>query len=97
MKRLRLRKIIDKIEKDPSCWDQYEYHCGTAHCVFGHAQIAMGRWKNGYHTTYAFSDGMKYLGLSRTQAIYLSNPLRTLKQIKAFEKTNGEIPKEDEL
>ena len=35
----RLRAIVDRIKADPSCWDQSDWHCGTAHCIAGHAQL----------------------------------------------------------
>ena len=35
----RLRAIVDRIKADPSCWDQSRWHCGTSHCIAGHAQL----------------------------------------------------------
>jgi hypothetical protein len=35
----RLSTILARIEADPACWDQAAWHCGTAHCLAGHAQL----------------------------------------------------------
>lgn len=35
----RLRKIIDRIRKNPHSWRQKSWHCGTSHCVAGHCQL----------------------------------------------------------
>lgn len=41
-----LRRAINKIISDPSCWNQMEWHCGTQHCIGGHIQIDAGRAEN---------------------------------------------------
>ncbi len=35
----RMRKIIDRIRRSPESWHQQQFHCGTKHCIAGHAQI----------------------------------------------------------
>lgn len=37
----RLLAIVGRIYQDQTCWVQSKWHCGTAHCVAGHAQIDM--------------------------------------------------------
>ena len=39
----RHNQIIAKIEENPSCWNQAHWHCGTAHCYGGWAQILSGK------------------------------------------------------
>ena len=94
MKRLRLRKIIAKIKKDPKCWNQNNWHCGTSHCIAVHAQIDAGKYKeeDDYDTVKVWDDAEKHLELTYWQADYLFEGDRTLKEIIKFEKTNGEIP-----
>src|SRR3990167_6733018 len=31
------RKILDRIEANPKCFDMADWHCGTTHCRAGHA------------------------------------------------------------
>jgi hypothetical protein len=37
-----LRKIADKIEAEPTCYNQQNYVCGTAHCIGGWAATLGG-------------------------------------------------------
>lgn len=41
----RFAAIVARIEANPKCWDQAVWHsdCGTAHCLFGHAQNGKSR------------------------------------------------------
>lgn len=94
MKRLRLRKIIAKIKKNPKCWDQAEWHCGTSHCIAGHAQIEAGKYKQGtpFDSDVVRKDAKKYLDINERQAFYLFGASRRLEQIEQFEEDDGELP-----
>jgi len=35
----RFRQIMKLIIADPDSWDQRRWHCGTTHCVGGHAEL----------------------------------------------------------
>jgi len=44
MNKTHFKKILNKIKADPDNWNQETWHCGTKHCIAGHAQIEMGRF-----------------------------------------------------
>jgi hypothetical protein len=77
----RLGKIVQKIIDNPSCWIQSNYHCGSSHCIAGHAQI-----ESGFPASHRFAhqDGLKWLGLTCEQATYLFHSKRTLNEIIEF-------------
>lgn len=78
---LRLGRIVNRILENPECWDQNNWHCGTAHCIMGHAQIDAGKEPD---SDTAFDDGMEWLGLSIEDANWLSASGRKLPEIHAF-------------
>lgn len=101
MKRLRLRKIIKKIQDDPKCWNQQTWHseCGTSHCIAGHCQIAAGKYDNNIYNNWDHIDreqvkidAIEYLGIDKYQTGFLFQGYLTLKEIIKFEKTNGGLP-----
>jgi hypothetical protein len=81
MRQDRLLEIVGRIYQRPETWDQEMYHCGSAHCVAGHAQNDMyGRiFTSGIFTSgFAFADGRIWLDLGRQEAEWLFDPVRTL-------------------
>lgn len=77
----RLAALIAKIEANPGCWDQAHWHCGTAACLAGLAQLASGKKANSF---WACRDGCDYLDLTLAQGRYLFNARRTLADFKEF-------------
>ena len=71
--------IMAKIDANPSCWDQTSWHCGTAHCYAGHAQIMAGKPAD---DDAARRDARQWLGLTRAQADYLFDPDRALEELR---------------
>ena len=76
----RHNAIIAKIEANPQCWDQTTWHCGTAHCYAGHAQIESGVKPN---VDTVRHDARIWLNLSRAEADYLFEGDRSLAELKA--------------
>lgn len=76
--------VMNQIIEHPETWDQKQWHCGTSHCFFGHAQIMGGRKQNDIN---AFNDGKELLGLGNADADWLSRGHRTLPEIYQFVKT----------
>ena len=37
------KRVLGHIKAHPETWNQGEWHCGTAHCFAGHAQIMSGK------------------------------------------------------
>lgn len=73
--------IIGRITQKPKVWNQgrYHSHCGTAHCVAGHAQIDAGkrmRWLN------AWEVGMTWLDIDDRQAQHVFDACRTLDELQ---------------
>jgi hypothetical protein len=81
MNRHNYEKVLAQIEADPTCWNQSSWHCGTQHCFFGWAQILSGKEASGSTVR---RDARIYLDLSWADANYLSDPLRSLAEIKEF-------------
>ena len=77
----RYLAILDRIKKDPSCHKQDWWHCGTAHCFAGHAQIDSGLPIN--DTTCA-TDASDWLGISPAFAVWLFASNRTVADFEAF-------------
>ena len=71
----RLAAIVARITADPACWNQEHWHCGTAHCLAGHAQIDAGK---GVKTCTTEADAVAWLGLTQAEAYYLFDANRTL-------------------
>lgn len=101
MNTARLQAIIDRIKAEPKCWDQQSYHCGTAHCIAGHAQIDMRgvHWASTapYTLEWAFKtdphmEGRAWLELTDDQAAYLFKSWRTLPEIEEFCRNGGLVP-----
>ena len=47
------KKILERIEANPKCFDMSKWHCGTTHCRAGHAIDLAG--ENGYALEKKFS------------------------------------------
>lgn len=77
----RLAALIAKIEANPGCWDQAHWHCGTAACLAGLAQLASGEEAD---SCGAWRDGCDYLDLTYTQSYYLFHSSRTIADFKEF-------------
>lgn len=68
MRQDRLLEIVGRIYQRPETWSQDVWHCGTRHCVAGHAQNDM----RGYACTgIAYSDGKEWLQLTEREAQWL--------------------------
>jgi hypothetical protein len=79
--RARLAAIIKRIDSDPSCWDQTSWHCGTAHCLAGHAQIDAGLPPN---RAAAATDGAEWLGMSEAVSKWAFRGGRTLDELRSL-------------
>ena len=77
----RLKTIIDRIEADPSCWEQSTWHCETTHCLAGHAQIDSGKEPN-FDTVRR--DARIWLGLTQKRADTLFSSRSTIDDFKRF-------------
>jgi hypothetical protein len=77
----RLATILSRIDADPSCWDQFTWHCGTSHCLAGHAQIDSGRSQSG---TRAAAEGAHWLGMSPAVARWAFSSSRTLTELRSL-------------
>ena len=73
--------VINHIIDHPEAWDQRHWHCGTSHCFFGHCQVRGGLREN---SDSCFSDVVKLLGISESEASWLSASFRTLPQLHNF-------------
>ena len=86
MNKKHFKKILKKIKKYPESWNQRSYHCGTAHCIAGHAQIEMGKPPLDRD---ARSDAREYLDLSFAEADYIFAIPRTIEDFDKFLKTGN--------
>jgi hypothetical protein len=77
----RLATILSRIAADPSCWWQMMWHCDTAHCLAGHAQIDAGLPPNG---ATAAIDGAEWLGMSQAVADWAFYRERTLDDLRSL-------------
>lgn len=74
------KRVLDHIKANPCTWDQEAWHCGSAHCFFGWAQIMSGHVPS---ALLARRDGRVWLGLSRAEAQFLSAATRTIADFEA--------------
>ena len=74
-----IRKILDKIEANPSCWRQDKWHCGSAHCFAGHAQLELTGVED---INTVRRDARIYFGFSLHEANYYFWAKRTLDELK---------------
>jgi hypothetical protein len=79
----RHNQIIEQIEKHPETWKQSEWHCGTAHCYAGWAQIFSGRK---VCDTTARRDAIEWLGLTVYESFVAFSPSNTLELLKSIPK-----------
>ena len=77
----RHNQIIAKIEENPSCWNQKEWHCGTAHCYGGWAQILSGKNAD---IRAVRRDARQWLGLSSFEADRAFSSVNTLEYLKSL-------------
>jgi hypothetical protein len=76
----RFKTIVNRIKDNPSCWNQREWHCGSAHCVAGHAQIDAIKVVN---FTTVRRDATEWLDLTLREANWLFASNRTIKDFEA--------------
>jgi hypothetical protein len=75
----RFKIIVNRIKDNPSCWNQKVWHCGSAHCIAGHAQIDSGKAADG---ATARRDAIEWLDLSEQEANCLFAAHRTIKDFE---------------
>ena len=71
--------VLAQIENHPETWDQKDWHCQTAHCFAGWAQILSGKRENNITVR---RDARIFLGLSLREANYYFSSSRTLEELK---------------
>lgn len=71
--------IIGRITQRPECHEQAVYHCGTAHCVAGHAQIDSGGIPDDWH---CWADAVRWLDIDHEEAGYAFDQDRTLAELQ---------------
>lgn len=81
MNRENYKLVLDKIESDPNCWDQSEWHCGSKHCFAGWAQILSGKEPD---AGTVHRDAVDFLDVSFWDAQYLFHGRRTLEDFRKF-------------
>jgi len=81
MNKENLKAVIDHIKAHPETWDQQTYHCGSTHCLAGHAQIMSGMPEN---NNCAHRDAREWLGLSDDEADRLFNGNNTIPDLEEF-------------
>jgi hypothetical protein len=77
----RHNQIIEQIEKHPETWKQNDWHCGTAHCYAGWAQVFSGKEID---DNTVVRDAREWLGLTKYEAdtaFYSGNTLEFLKEL----------------
>ena len=72
---------MDKIESCPTEWDQGAFHCGTAHCFAGWAQLMSGKLAD---SITARRDARIFLKLTYEEANYLFHHYRTMGDFKRW-------------
>ena len=72
-------RIIQQIEDYPDTWNQFDWHCGSAHCYGGWGQLISGI---SYNTADLYGVMTEKLGLTYSQAEYAFEPERTLEELK---------------
>ena len=75
------KRVLDHIKAHPETWNQEKWHCGTAHCFAGHAQIMSGHPIDKY---YVEEDAKIFLNISYEQAVYLFMANRTIADFEAI-------------
>lgn len=73
--------VLDTIEKDPSNWNQIDWHCGSKHCFAGWAQILANFPP---YVPNVRRDARIFLGLTYHEANYYFAPMRTLEELKTI-------------
>jgi hypothetical protein len=86
MNKKNFKAVLDKIQADPSCWNQSSWHCGTSHCFAGHAQILAGKEAD---DTYVRQHARIFLELNIRQANFIFDSKRTIEDFKEFLNTEG--------
>lgn len=71
--------VLTQIKNHPETWNQKYWHCGTAHCFAGWAQILSGKPAD---STTARRDARIFLGLSAAEAEYYFHSERTLSELE---------------
>jgi hypothetical protein len=77
----RLAAILSRIAADPSCWCQLMWHCDTAHCLAGHAQLDACLPRAG---STAAIDGAQWLGMSQAVADWAFHGERTIAELSTL-------------
>ncbi len=74
-----IKLVLDKIENNPECWDQTQWHCGTSHCFAGWAQVLSGKEEDDATVR---SDARLFFGFNNREASYYFDGYRTLNELK---------------
>ena len=77
-----MRRVMDKINNEPTCWYQGTWHCGTSHCFAGHVEGEVhGEWESSGQTR---DRAQEALGLSDGMADALFEGSNTLEQLNEY-------------
>jgi hypothetical protein len=79
----RLNLVLKTIQKNPQCYDQRSWHCGTTHCFMGWAQVLAGKEANSDTVN---ADATKWLRLTNDEFQVLADGGNSLKRIKRLVK-----------
>ena len=69
------KRVLDHIKAHPETWDQKGWHCGTAHCFAGHAEIMSGNY---FERSPTRINAKTFLDISWIEAYYLFNSDRII-------------------
>lgn len=85
------KRVLAHIEAFPETWYQGDWHCGTQHCLAGHAQIMAGKPLKAVN---AYDDAMEFLDIDHNEAEWLffhgEVKFKDLTDIYSFHKKNPE-------
>ena len=73
--------VLNQIKSHPETWDQKNWHCESAHCFFGWAQILSGKAVN---TDNVLRDARSFLETTKLEEKYIVNAYRTIEGFEKF-------------
>jgi len=74
-----IKLVLDKIEANPSCWNQEDWYCGSSHCFAGLAQIELTGAEN---ENTVRRDARIFFGFTKHETDYYFSGTRTLGELK---------------
>jgi hypothetical protein len=74
-----IKEVLNFIEENPSCWVQKDWHCGSAHCFAGHAQIRLTGKED---VSTVRRDARIFFGFTKREADYYFSASRTLDELR---------------